>query len=97
MEEEIPHFEPYDDDDTHETDDAERPQVSEEDDPVGYNKYVSVKVQSHRDSMLQKGVVKGRKLDVDGKMIGNSHENPILDSALCEVEFEDGQLKLWLV
>ncbi len=28
MEEEIPHFEPYDDEETHETDDAERPRVS---------------------------------------------------------------------
>jgi hypothetical protein len=36
--------------------------------------------------------VKRRKRDEDGNLIGRSHSNPILDTGLYEVEFEDGQV-----
>jgi hypothetical protein len=36
--------------------------------------------------------VKRRKRDEDGNLVGHSHSNPILDTGLYEVEFEDGQV-----
>ena len=91
--ENVPYFEPYEDDERDAEDTSETPAVSEEDDPIGYDKYISAKVQLQRDDMLQRGIVKGRKRDADGKLIGYSHENPILDTAIYEVEFEDGHVE----
>jgi hypothetical protein len=39
---------------------------------------------------LQRGKVIGRKRDGDGKLIGKANKNPLLDSAIYDVEFEDG-------
>lgn len=86
-----PHFEAYEDNDS--IDEIELPHVSEESNPVEYDKYVSAKVRIHRDEMLQKGFVRGRKRDSNGNLIGHYHENPILDTALYEVEFEDGHVE----
>ena len=60
-----PYFEPYDDDEDR-TVDADDPIVSEEDDPVGHDKYVSAKVQIQRADTIQRGVVKARKRDHEG-------------------------------
>lgn len=38
------------------------------------------------------GQVKRRKCDEDGNIISHSHSNPILDTGLYEVEFEEGQV-----
>ena len=91
--EKTPQFEPYDDEESDVADISDLPPASEEDDPVGYDKYISAKVQLQRDDMVQRGVVKCRKRDADGRLIGYSHENPILDTALYEVEFEDGHVE----
>jgi Reverse transcriptase (RNA-dependent DNA polymerase) len=42
---------------------------------------------------LQRGKVIGRKRDRDGKLIGKSNPNPILDTSLYNVEFEDGTVE----
>ena len=90
FEESVPYYEPYEDDDEEA---SEVPKVSEEDNPVEFDKYVSAKVQLHRDEMTQRGFVRGRKRDAVGNLIGHYHENPILDTALYEVEFEDGHVE----
>ena len=91
--EKIPFFEAYDDDE----DDGQtgEPTLSEEDDPVAFDRYISAKVQFQRADTMQRGVVKGRKRDSDGNVIGFAHENPILDTALYEVEFEDGHVEAY--
>ena len=86
----VPYFEKYEDDDEEESDVTN---MSEEENPVEFDKYVSAKVQMHRDEMLQRGFVRGRKRDANGNLIGHYHENPILDTALYEVEFEDGHVE----
>jgi Reverse transcriptase (RNA-dependent DNA polymerase) len=39
---------------------------------------------------LSKGKVISRKRDHDGQLIGKGHSNPIMDTSIYEVEFEDG-------
>ena len=41
---------------------------------------------------MANAMVIGHKCDADGKLIGNSHPNPILDMGLYEVQFEDGRV-----
>jgi len=90
--ERTPLFEPYDDDDE-KIDDPDDPKIIEEDNPIGHDKYISAKVQIQRADTIQRGVVKARKRDHEGRLIGFSHENPILDTAVYEVEFEDGHVE----
>jgi len=90
--ERTPYFEPYEDDEEKFDDINELP-ASEEVDPVAHDKYISAKVQIQREDTIQRGVVKGRKRDADGRLIGFTHENPILDTAIYEVEFEDGHVE----
>lgn len=91
--ERTPFFEPYEDDDTQTDDPAKDVETAEEDHPVGHDKYIAAKIQIQREDTIHRGVVKRRKRDSDGKLIGFSHENPILDTAVYEVEFEDGHVE----
>jgi len=43
--------------------------------------------------MDQIGVIKGRKRGADGNFIEKFHANPILDTSIYEVEFEDGRVE----
>lgn len=90
--EKTPFFEDYDDDEEKQVDDDELP-ISEEEDSQSHDRYISARVQIQRADTMHRGVVKGRKRDSDGKLIGFSHENPILDTAIYEVEFEDGHVE----
>ncbi|GAX26404.1 hypothetical protein FisN_UnNu099, partial [Fistulifera solaris] len=47
-----------------------------------------------RDSMSY-GTVKGRKHDQDGNPIGRYHPNPLLDTALYEIEFDTGEVEAY--
>lgn len=56
-----------------------------------FDKYISANVMlPDSDGVLQRATVKRRKRDEDGNLIGHSHRNPILDTGLYDVEFEDG-------
>ena len=39
------------------------------------------------------GIIKGRKRGPDGKFIGKSNENPILDTSVYEIEFQDWRVE----
>jgi hypothetical protein len=41
------------------------------------------------------GTVKRRKRDSDGELIGKSHKNPLLDTAVYEVEFDSGDTEAY--
>ena len=45
------------------------------------------------DNTEQIGVIRGRKRGPDGKFIGKFDVNPILDTSVYEIEFEDGRVK----
>ena len=44
---------------------------------------------------LVTGKVKSRKRGVDGELIGRSHQQPILDTRLYEVEFPEGEVNTY--
>ena len=55
------------------------------------DRYIGVKVSlPHLDGELKQATVKRRKRNEDGTLRGTSHDNPILDTRVYEVEFEDG-------
>ena len=86
---ETPTFEPYEDDEEAE------PTMPEADDMDhdAYDKYISARlILPDSEGIAQSGRVKRRKRDEDGKLIGKSNANPILDTSLYEVEFEDGRV-----
>ena len=81
-----PHFEQYEDN-------YSRIQNLEESDDMdhdAFDKYVSAKVIIQRGDVMEQGIVKQRKRDNNGNLIGRSNRNPLLDTSLYEVEFEDG-------
>ena len=45
-----------------------------------------------QEDSMAKATVIGRKRDADGELIGNSHPNPILDTGLYEIQFDDGRV-----
>ena len=58
-----------------------------------FDKYIASNVVlPDSDGVLQHATVRRRKRDEDGNLIGHAHRNPILDTSLYEVEFEDGNL-----
>jgi hypothetical protein len=90
---ETPEYERYEDDD--EIEPVELSPISEEDNQVEFDRYVSAKVQMIQGDIPRSGVVKGRKRDSNGNFIGHFHENPVLDTSVYEVEFADGHVEAY--
>lgn len=66
---------------------------ADEIDCEAFDKYIAANVMlPDSDGVLRKATVRKRKRDEDGNLIGHTHRNPILDTSLYEVEFEDGNL-----
>jgi hypothetical protein len=85
-----PEFAPYGDDNIN-----IEPMMPEADDMDhdAYDKYISARLMlPDASGIVRSAQVKRRKRDEDGNLIGHSHSNPILDTGLYEVEFEDGQV-----
>ena len=76
-----------------ENDDFKLREIDEEMDQVEFDKYISSTIRTMEDDMEQVGVVRGRKRGADGKFIGKFNTNPILDTSVYEVDFEDGRVK----
>ena len=55
-----------------------------------FDKYLTARVRLSRGGEFAVGTVVNRKRDLEGKLIGASNNNPILDTSVYEVEFEDG-------
>jgi len=68
------------------------PELAEADDlEMGYDAYVTAKVMLPAEGHTFKaGTVKRRARDEGGVLIGRSNPNPLLDTSVYEVEFEDG-------
>jgi len=78
-----PEYEPYE----------EEKKMPEADDfePEAYDKYISAEVNLARGDELKHAKVLSRKRDADGNPIGRSHTNPLLDTRVYTVEFDDGE------
>jgi len=83
----------YEDDEPAQVEDTiEIDDFGEED---AYDRYVSAKVLLPSGDELLYGTVRSRKRDADGRPIGRGHTNPILDTTMYEVEFEDGRVEAY--
>ncbi len=69
------------------------PELAEADD-LDLNRYISAKVMLPRDGIqFANGVVLRRARDENGELIGKSSTNPLLDTSVYEVRFEDGAVE----
>jgi hypothetical protein len=60
--------------------------------PEAGDEYVGARVSLPRGSVLSQGRVVRRKRDRDGAILGTRNDNPILDTRVYEVVFEDGEV-----
>ena len=58
--------------------------------PEAFDRYLTAEIVTDRGGELLRGTVKSRKRDSDGKPIGSSNPNPLLDTREYLVCFEDG-------
>jgi hypothetical protein len=58
--------------------------------PGTFDKYLSAQIVTDRGGEMLRGTVKSRERDCDGKPVGSSNPNPILDTREYLVCFEDG-------
>jgi hypothetical protein len=63
---------------------------ADEFDHDAYHKFISAQVCMNVGGEMKHGRVVKRKRDDDGILIGVAHKNPLLDTSLYEVEFNDG-------
>jgi hypothetical protein len=62
-------------------------------DHESYDRYISSRILLPNDAgIAQPATVLRRKRDHDGTLIGQLHTNPILDTSLYDVEFDDGRI-----
>jgi hypothetical protein len=83
-------FEPYSDDST--GDEATMPEADNYDHDA-FDQYINAEVLIPVGDSLLTGKVIARKKDRDGNPVGRSNANPILDSRVLEVQFNDGVVK----
>jgi hypothetical protein len=73
---------------------GEEPTMPEADefDHDAFDKYISARlILPDAEGVNRSGKIMRRKRDHDGNLIGRSNRNPILDTSLYEIEFDDGQ------
>jgi len=58
----------------------------------GYNRLIGAELVLPRGDNYERGIVKRRKLDIEGNPIGKYNANPILDSSIYEVIFPNGEI-----
>jgi Reverse transcriptase (RNA-dependent DNA polymerase) len=79
-------------------DDVEEPRQTVEADDFDIDanhKFIASKVMLPQGGQAVTGRVIRRKRDADGNLIGKSHPNPLLDTSLFEVEFDDGHIEAY--
>jgi hypothetical protein len=79
-------YEPVLQDDPKQEPIAEADEVQHE----AFDKYISARVCVPQGDNMMYGTVKNRKRDSDGELIGKTHKNPLLDTSVYEVEFDNG-------
>jgi len=91
---ETPTFEPYV---PAEPDDPAAEELAEADEIQhdAMDRYISARVHLPQGDNYVYGTVKRRKRDSDGNLIGTSNANPLLDTAIYEVEFDSGETEAY--
>ena len=86
IEDEDDHFETYEDDEA-------KVDLDEDDalDHDAFDRYISARVCIPKGDAIEYGTVRKRKRDDRGNLIGRTNANPILDTSVYEVEFDDGR------
>ena len=79
-------MEPYEDDD-------EIPRVIPDADNDVYDNYVQAELQLPNGERMDRARVIRRHRNAGGNLIGNRNDNPILDTRVYDVEFNDGSIK----
>jgi hypothetical protein len=75
----------------HDLDESHQMQEADEINHDAYNKYISARVcLPNPHGILKNTTVKKRKRDENFDLVGHFNQNPILDTSLYEVEFDDG-------
>jgi hypothetical protein len=88
-----PEYEVYEDDDSKPMPTVERDIDGIDDfDPETYDGYITAQVLLPKGDEFQLGTVVKRRVDENGKWIGKSDQNPIMDTRVYEVEFADGEV-----
>ena len=66
---------------------------ADEIDHEAFDKYISARVCLPQGDTKSYGTVRRRKRDAEGQLIGRSNSNPIVDTAVYEVEFDNGDVE----
>jgi len=101
---EIPEFQEYEDDvmpvlDVRVDDKLYPTNLNNEADPenpADFNRWISARIRTMRGDKPAIGTVKNRKRDQDGKYIGTWNSNPLLDTSVYLIEFDDGSIKEYM-
>ena len=85
-----PHYEAYSDSSA-----GKEQRMPEADDynVDSFDKYLGTETLLSSGDPMLRAVVKTRKRDADGSLIGKANANPLLDTRLYEVEFPDGDIR----
>jgi hypothetical protein len=84
-----PEFLPYDLDFDFGVNDDE---ASEEVTPETGDNYLNAEISLPKGGTMARGRVAGRKRDANGNPVGRANDNPILDTRVYEVQFDDGDV-----
>jgi len=60
-----------------------------------YDRYITARVCVPKGGEMSYGTVMSRKRRIDGQLQGRSNANPILDTSIYEVEFDDGSTEAY--
>ena len=85
-----PEFPPYEDVKERDGDDDDL--TPEEVTPEMGDSYLNAEISVSKGGSMARGRVTGRKRDADGNPMGRSDPNPILDTRVYEVKFDDGDV-----
>lgn len=83
-----PTYPPYEEASRHDDDDLPPEEVTPE---TGDN-YINTEISFPKGGSMVRGRVISRKRDADGNPMGRAHPNPILDTRVYNVEFDDGDV-----
>jgi hypothetical protein len=84
-----PELPPYDD---HGKPDGDDDEPAEEVTPETGDNYVNAEISISKGGSLARGRVTSRKRDADGNPTGRANDNPVLDTRVYNVEFDDGDV-----
>ena len=84
-----PELPPYDD---HGKPDGDDDEPAEEVTPETGDNYVNTEISISKGGSLARGRVTSRKRDADGNPTGRANDNPVLDTRVYNVEFDDGDV-----